>query len=643
MHLRAGIAALGLGFAMVMGSAGEAQAALTSSERGQIRDYISRGEAQNAGRVRALVARTDLTVEESISALTEAVSIVPFTDNRAAFLREMTFGVASAASRPLLANAVVRALCARADAVLQKVAGGLDHEPGAIAELSAIYGFIDGVVAGGQGVSVAAQTETSDTMSQHLDRNPRWLKTDGSVPEMVGRLRAQAQIALIDLLPTGTTRNVVAADRLGITGARRQMLIEWGVLLQDAGAIDNAGAERVRQVLLRIPSARAGLELLYAGTDRGPLRAHGGIAAVSTHGDDKPFGSELTPLTVDLVSSGVTQDLATLAVNRALAAQTDLRALAQQDSAATQGDPGKILGHARAPSADHIVGAAAQLLLIDAPRALDLAFVRALGGRPESAALLSDAIGALAGTEPTLDVGKAGGTTTTKMSAIHRAANGAVLGFTLEGHVWSIDRFAPSWAVSTITRDAQPLSLAQLPTARTPLRDGTSWTDGKVTLTRLHGAPRVGFAPTDKGTSTIKMAGVGGRGYDVVTMPAPGDDFVLDADLDIQNGPGGIAFRATNGKDSMHGAILLVSPGSRAALVTIDETGGESLLGAPIEPVPGSPMHVKITVKGTKLDVVCGGKTLSATLPAGIARGDLGVVAKRGALVDVASLNATKK
>ena len=123
-----------LALALAFGAARSADAALTSSERGQIRDFVARGQVENAARVRSLVARTDLTAEESIAAVTEALVPVPFVEQRAAFLRELVFGVASASSRPLLAQAVVRGLLARADAVYVKYVGGLDHEVNAITE-----------------------------------------------------------------------------------------------------------------------------------------------------------------------------------------------------------------------------------------------------------------------------------------------------------------------------------------------------------------------------------------------------------------------------------------------------------------------------------------------------------------------------
>jgi hypothetical protein len=295
-----------------------------------------------------------------------------------------------------------------------------------------------------------------------------------------------------------------------------------------------------------------------------------------------------------------------------------------------------MLGKPRAPSVDHLVGAAAYLLVLDAPRALDLAFVRAVGGRPESAALLSDAIGALAAfpvassdaaSGLSLELGKGSGST--KATLIRLAPNGAALGFTLEGHAWAIARSAPSFTVTGITRDAQVLSLGHLATARTPLRDTAPWTEGPLSFTKLRGTPRAGIVPSLEkgGAPTVKLMGSAAKG------------FVLEGDLSVNGGPGGLAFRATNGRDAVRGAMLVVTPGGRAALVTTDEQGNEAPLATPIDPAPSAPVHVKITVKGAKVEAVVGTSTLSATLPATLTKGEVGLVAKRGATVDLAGFS----
>jgi hypothetical protein len=670
--------------------ASEAEASLTSSEKAQVRDFVGSARVENASRVRSLVARTDLTTDESIAALVESVSPVAFTAERGLFLRELVFGGSSAASRPLLAQGAVRALLARADALYQKYAGGLDHEPRALAELVAIYAFLDGTIANAghptsaahdasAGIPAATYEECAKELAAHVERNARWLKGDGALAEGAGRVRAQAQVALFDMLPDGLTRRVDAADRLGLKGARRQMLTEWGILLADAGKLDDAKAERVRQILTRLPGARLDLALVYAGEDHGALRARGLVAFAggTVVGADQPFGDELTPASIDATTSVVVHDLAVFAVKHALDNRGELRLQAERDAAAAKGDAGRMLGKPHAPSVEHVVGSAAHLLLVDAPRAVDLAFVRMVGGRPESAALLSDAIGALAafavapvaagapapagapstpppagGTKSApaglhLELGRGSSPATATMGAIRLAPNGAALGFTLDGHVWSLERSGPTFAVTRVTRDGQPLSLAHLATARTPMRDGSSWTEGALTFSRLRGSPRAGIAPSaDKSAGpTVKLIGVGGTtgGFDAIATAAPGDDFVMEGELLVRGAPGGVAFRAANGREAVRGAMLVVTPGGRLALLTSDDTGTEAPLADPIEPTPAMPLHVKITVKGTKVSAVVGQTTLAGTLPATLGRGEVGLVAKRGAIVELAGFTLKKK
>jgi hypothetical protein len=655
---------------MLLFGARSAQATLSSSEKGQIRDFYNTAQAQNGSRVRALVARTDLTAEESISALAEAVTPVPFTDERGIFLREMAFGVSSASMRPLLAQALVRALLGRAESVFQKYVGGLDHEPHAITELVAIYAFLDGTIANAgrptlaahdpsAGVSAAAYEDCSKAMRDHVEKNSRWLKGDGLVAEPLGRVRAQAQIALLDMLPDGLTRRVDAADRLGLKGARRLILTEWGILLQDGGKLDDAKATQVHKALARLPGARVDLEVVYAGDDHGPLRARGivGFVGGRAPAEPNPFGEELTPTSIDTATSTVVHDLAVMAVRRALDNRGDLLVRAEHDASAVHADPSRMLGKARAPSIDHVVGAAAHLLVLDAPRAIDLAFVRFIAGRPESTAILSDAIGALAAFAVTsgapapggpsqglsLELGKGNGSTT--MTAIRLARDGSAHGFTLDGHVWSIDRAAKTGAVTGVTRDGDPVSLAHLTTAKTPLRDASIWSDAGLTFTKLRGTPRAGIAPPpDKnGAPRVLLSGSGPKGYDAIVMPPPGEDFVLEGELSVSGAPGGLAFRSVDGREAVRGALLVIHPGGRAELVTSDDVGTEALLAAPIDPAPSMPVHVKISVKGLKVEAVVGPTTLNGTLPPTLSKGEVGLVAKRGGNVDFGGFSLKKK
>lgn len=496
MKRRARTFGLALAVLLVGTNAG---ATLTSSEKAQVRDFVAGARVENAARVRALVARTDLSQEESIAALSEAVAPVAFAPSRAAFLREFAFGPSSAPSRPLLVHAVTRSLLARADALLQRHGASLEREPQAIAELFAIYAFLDGAIANAgrpsflahdasAGISSAAYDDCSKALREHVERNARWLKGSAAIAEAVAPMRAEAQVALVDMLPDGLTRRVDAADRLAIAGARRKMLVDWGILFTDAGKLDDAKVERARQALARLGSARADLSVIYAGEERRALGARGRVSFVggptTAIADPSPFGEEVEAAAVDPALSAMVQDLAVLAVKRMLEDRTELRVRAERDvlaALAAEGHSRRMLGRPAAPSVEHVVGAAVHLLLLDAPRAIDLAFARALAGRPESAALLVDALGVLValaaetaaagasdkeassgGVE--LELGKGEGFAV--LRGIRLGPAGDVRAFSLDGHAFAIERAGGAGAVTGITRDGQPVALAHLPTAK---------------------------------------------------------------------------------------------------------------------------------------------------------------------------------
>jgi hypothetical protein len=466
-----------LSFAFVVLSLSPASAALTSSEKAQVRDFVASARPGNAGRVRSLVARTDLTSEESIAALRDAVAPVPFTGERAAFLRDLVFGAASEASRPLVARAVVRAVLARADAVFEKAGAALEREPRALAELGAIYAFVDEVAADTPergGIGAASRLASANALGDHVDRHARWLKGQGEVPAAAGPMRAQAQLALYETTPEGRTKRVDAASRLGLTGARKQILIEWGVLLADSGALEDKSAEAIRAVLARLPGARVDLSLVYVGAAAAPLRARGQVAKVEGRvaaSDANPFPAEVAPAKIDPAASVVARDLAVLAAKRALDGDPELRKQTERDAAAAVAatGEGRLLGNPRAPSVEHVLGAALHLLVLDAPRTVDLAMVRLLGGRPQSAALLSDAVAALAvgasdAEAAKLSLGKTGGAAT--LTAVKRGPHGGATELTLDGQVFAFERPPPSFAVTRVTRGGVPVTRAHLSTAR---------------------------------------------------------------------------------------------------------------------------------------------------------------------------------
>src|ERR1041385_5794077 len=125
-----------------------AEAALTDSEKMQIATFVANGNVGNATRVRALVARPDLTPEEAREPLKKGFTSAPFDQVREKFADALLFGPGSAASRNALVPPLVEALLARAAARMGDIPadpkGALGAtERSAADEATAIHAFID--------------------------------------------------------------------------------------------------------------------------------------------------------------------------------------------------------------------------------------------------------------------------------------------------------------------------------------------------------------------------------------------------------------------------------------------------------------------------------------------------------------------
>lgn len=647
-----------------------AQAVLSPSEGAQIKQYVATAQPVNAQRVRAFVARPDLSLEESVAAMSDALVPVAFTEARAVFLRDLVFGGASTPSRSVLALAATKGALARANDLLARHAGDLDLHPEAMSELLKIYAFIDVEIASTgpkrgigrepqTGISLQTYDDAAKALSLHLDRNPRWLKADVQLSPAATRVRAQAQLALLDLMNESPTWRVDAADRLGLTGARRSFLTELGLLICDSGKATNAQVERVRAVLGRLPAARVEAAAIYFGDEKPGVRARGQVLAVKsplavasgTASLVNPFPDDVEPGETDVAASELARELSLVAVKRALDTRGELRLQADRDVRSVTGDSTKLLGKAEVTT-ESALASAVHLLVTDASRTVDLAFVRFLGQHPEGAAIVSDALGVLAAfasstTSPeglSLAVGKPkgndGSTETTLVTAVRLAPNGSAQSFTLLGHRWEMAR-GDSGVVTGIRRDGQPLSLAMLQTARVPVSDAPTWQDGGFAFTRLQGTPKGGVS----GGTRVRVQGAGDKGFDAIGTPAPADDIVVEGDVRVSGDGGGIVIHAIPAKDAIRGVTLLLIPTTgpiHASLRASDESGAESDLGTgEYIPVARS-YHVKISVKGTKIDAVVAGKELHGTLPSGYTHGSVALRAKKGASIEATSFSIKK-
>jgi hypothetical protein len=468
--------------ALLAAIAPAARASLTSSEAEQVRRGIA--TATDLGRVRALVARPDLSSDEVAAAVSAPLTTTPLDGTHLGFLNDLVFGDSSAPSRPVLAVATVRGVLARADALIAQHALDLERSPAALDELARAYGYLERIASAvpAANIPASAREQCARALVEHLQRNGTVLLPQVAVGPRVARMRAHAAIALLDFMPDAPTRRIDASDGLGLTGARRAVLVERGVLVLDDGSPDERVAS-LRTLLDRIvgpprataPSGAAGVlagvEAIFVGT---VLNAQDGLVprdgtALLLQGDTG--GASQAALLWGSDVRSPPGDGWTTAVARGLA-------LRQVTLGTVDGSSGKDALRARIDRDGGVAGVAAMaaMLLIDGPLAVEVAAARLLAGRGESAACLSDAIGAIAApagaTGPasvlsSMRVGPArtSGPAATELAKVALDPTGSAASFVVEGHRWVVERDA-SGAVVRMRRDGSPVTSAMLAAAR---------------------------------------------------------------------------------------------------------------------------------------------------------------------------------
>ena len=447
----------------VLSAGAPSRASLTPTETEQVRRGVA--TATDLDRVRALVARPDLSGDEAASVMSAALTTTPLDAAHAVFLHELVFDEPALSSRPVLAVATLHGVLARADAVLAQHGLDLDRAPAALAELQRAYAFVEQVAAAGAAANItaSARAEGARALSDHVARNAGVLSPQAAVGARVAPVRAQVAIAILELTAEGAARRLEAADVLGLTGARRATLIERGILVLDAGGPD-AQVASLRVLLDRLPALRDGLEAILIGGDPASLSARdGAILGLASDpggaaGATLLWGGDVRSPPGDGWTTAVARGLAAAAVSRAVARKPEIGAQVERDG----GVPG--------------VAAMTAMLVIDGPLGVEVAAARLLTGHRESAACLADAIGALAVFAPparpadgiVVRVGPArtAGVATTQLTRIAIDATGVASAFRLEGHTWLVERDA-SGAVTGFRRDGVRVTTAMLAAART--------------------------------------------------------------------------------------------------------------------------------------------------------------------------------
>ena len=253
-----------------------ALAALTDSEKVIVRTFVEKGTLDSAGRVRALVARPDLSAAEIAEPLRLGYASAPFDDAHRRFTDALLFGQGSSAARNALVPAVVEGLLARAAARMAEVpvdaSGHPDrHGREASDEIVAIHGYIDAHIANagspppdGHDASTAIRDDAlraaAAVYQSHIAAHERWFRASGSAPPELVRVRAQAELSLIDL-SRGVSGRYEVSQWLGLSGARRGIFERRGVLVESDDPTQDAALAPAIHLLESVPRATEGLSL----------------------------------------------------------------------------------------------------------------------------------------------------------------------------------------------------------------------------------------------------------------------------------------------------------------------------------------------------------------------------------------------
>ncbi|MBI5535303.1 MAG: hypothetical protein HY898_21425 [Deltaproteobacteria bacterium] len=657
-----------------------ALAALTDSEKGQLRSFFEASDLSTVPRMRALAARPDLSANESAEALASAFREQPLTEARQRYLHALLFGPASQPSRAALISPVSRALLARADLMLRdrpgSIGGYIETEPAAFEELMAIHQFIGKSLGPESGMGATIRNESlrsvAQAYGQHVAQHAALM---GHRNKAEGRgllLRSQIALNLAALSNVLSNREEVASW-LGLDPVSKGFFLRTGAVLEVVGDGPAIRAAEVARVVESVPNALRGVSLVLVDkVSSAPLKPSTAVLAVrSPVGALAParegwWGADRSGEAPEQALCEAAWVVSDKASREAFKANPKLDALA---AGAVQRASGKGEATLLAPwligsSLDRdaqtsptailprtLAVASAAMLLVDGRRTLDIALSRWLAGQGHAFEQLLVGLSVLAdGSGGAVQLGQQAGKASLRVPVTLQ--EGVVAGFELDGHKWTIER-SGGGAISRLRVDNREPGAWAVSSASVPLTAGDRWAAGTLQFVRLSGAPRV--AVLDDGRIIIASAQPAtGQGLDAIQAKAPAADHEVLATVRVESGKGGLVVRAVSGTSSFQGVALKLTcepPGGSdsapagqssdscvASLVQIDDAGQEQAVASPASPIGAQPsggFQVRLAIKGSDVRASVGTVEIQGKLSKALKPGHAGVMVERGGRLEV--------
>jgi hypothetical protein len=648
-----------------------ARAALTDSEKGQVRSYLESGELGTVARLRALIARPDLSEREATDVLSAALRPRVFDDEAEAYLEALLFGPASHASRSTLMSSVVRALLSRADAVfVQQPGDPMRGDARAGDELMRIHRFVDHLLAraraseakGVAGLQPDARRRIAESYAEHVERHRTWLGFAGRVQGETLLLRAQVALVL-NRASEGVVDRNDTAEVLGLGAAAGGLFQRTGTLFDDGGLGPEVRRQEVVSMLENVPGSLRDIDLVVVS--KVPRRAWAPGDRVmflrTPLGPVAPRREDLWPSSVrvadpELAWFETAWVASSSAIRRRLAEDEGYASRVQQAlaNADGKGEFGTIAPWLLTRSLDRdarklsevvslvdFAAASATLLLLDVKRTVDLASMRSLSGRPESFEQLLlglDALAPGAGSTERKEIrlGKVTVDGIRPVTVEVVVEDGRVAGLAFDGHRYDA-AFGSDGRVAEVRLDGETYEVGDLSAIEVPTTSGDRWQVGETEFVRLFGRPELGAL----GRRRFVLTSAAGTGMAAVYTQAPTADHEVRCRIGV-NGKQqvGVIGRASTGASGFHGAGVLVGCDEvcRAQLVWWDGQGGEQPLGSSVVVASKQPtmgLRVALTIEGKQVRAKVADKELRGRLQSALPPGHVGWVVRSEARISV--------
>ncbi len=640
--------------------ASPAHAVLTDAEGAQVRCYVDGANLATVGRLRALLARPDLTEEQATDALAAALRPKPFTDATADYLEALLFGPSSLASRSNLLPSVVRALLLRADAIFVQQPGDPMRGDGrAGRELLQLHTFVHGTLvramrdeAGVAGLRADARLSVARAYAGHAARHHSFLAFSSRLQDP--RLRVLVALVLRKAAD-GVMDRAEVARVLELGPAARGLFLRSGALFEDAGLGPEVRREEVLGMLERVPGALDETEIVVVSKVSRAGWVNSGVLFVRAPlGPVAPQRRNVWPSVVktaepeDALFEAAWVGTSTVASRRlARDSAWDARVSLSVERAAGQGQDavapwvsGRSLDrNAGTVASRDFVAAAATLLLLDARRTVEFSLMRSLSGRFAAFEQV------LLGLELLVPRGAAGdGTVDVTLGRFVRGgvepmvARVGMRGGRAVAVELDVDRleakFDEQGRVVAVLRNGGSFEVGDLASIEAPSEAGDRWEVGDLRLVRLWGFPRIGVL------GERRFVAIGGEraGVHGVHTQAPSPDHRVTGRLAVER-KGGLAVRASPGPAGIHGVVMMIQCGDRctARLMRWDGRSEGSEIAGPVDlgAQPATGFSAELSVQGDEVKARVADRALRARLATALPPGHVGWIVGSGARMSV--------